>query len=120
MYSVVLLAALSAADGSVGAGLRGYPVSHCPNCGCGYGAGYGGPNAGDFWPGYSGWGGCGGYASPAYGIPMTPLVTPLPKRAIDPDDRRLDDGKKKKAADDDADADKPRKRRPKKPDDEDE
>jgi uncharacterized protein (TIGR03000 family) len=118
MYSVVLLAALSAADGSVGAGFcRAYPVSHCPNCA--YGAGYSGPKGGDFWPGYSCWGGCGGYASPAYGVPMTPLVTPLPKRPVDPDDQRLD-GKKKKAGEDDEDADKPKKRRKKPADDEDE
>jgi uncharacterized protein (TIGR03000 family) len=33
---------------------------------------------GGHWPGYACWGGCGGYASPAYGVPMTPLVMPAP------------------------------------------
>jgi uncharacterized protein (TIGR03000 family) len=114
MYSVVLLAALSAADGSVGAGFVGYPVRHCPNCGA-YGAGYyPHSNAGDFWPGYSCYGGCGGYASPAYGLPMTPLIMPLPKQPA-ADDKL--DGKKKKGTDEDDEADRPKRRKPK-PDEE--
>jgi uncharacterized protein (TIGR03000 family) len=131
MYSVVLLAALSAADGSVAMGHKAYPTSHCPGYGCPYGAGYHNPNGGDLWPGYSCWGGCGGYASAAYGVPMTPLINPRPPRVPDPDDKTGDgngkkngDGKgKKKPADDDDEDDtgKMKKSKPKKPaDDEDE
>src|SRR5262249_48639412 len=122
MYSVVLLAALSAADGSVGMNpfCKAYPTSHCPSCGCpgGFGSPY--PKTGDLWPGFSCWGGCGGYASPAYGVPMTPLVTPPPKRVEDPDEVKPDDGTPKKKPIDDEDTDRPKKKKPKKPIDDDE
>jgi uncharacterized protein (TIGR03000 family) len=86
MYSVVMLAALTAGEQAPSFHHKGYHWNG------GYGACYGGcygvgyhgwggwgqPYGGYGWPGYSGWGGCGGYASAAYGVPMTPLVTPPP------------------------------------------
>jgi uncharacterized protein (TIGR03000 family) len=120
MYGVVLLAALSAADGSVAMGHKAYPTSHCPCYGCPVGFGHHGPNGGDLWPGYSCWGGCGGYASPAYGVPMTPLVNPPPPRVADPEDKKTNGGKprKKPSDDDDDDTARPKSKPKKPPDDE--
>lgn len=119
MYGIVLLVALSAADGSIGVGKKGYPrpTYHDPV----YPGGYRTLDGGYQWPGYACWGGCGGYASPAYGVPMTPLVTPRPPLA-DPDDKtpkkdangKATDGKGKKPADDDDDEKEMKKTPPKK------
>jgi uncharacterized protein (TIGR03000 family) len=98
MYGFVLLAALSAGEGSPAwgygwtggygahAGYAGYDGGYGlgPWCRWGaqygscYGMGYGGwglpyggygPGFGPGWPGYACFGGCGGYSSPAYGVP---------------------------------------------------
>jgi uncharacterized protein (TIGR03000 family) len=90
MYSVILLAALTAGEGAPS---HGWGFAKC-NYGSCYGACYGvgyhgwggwglpyggyGPVPGAHWPGYACWGGCGGYASPAYGYPMTPWIAPTP------------------------------------------
>lgn len=80
MFSVILVAALTQ---SVPAG-HGYSHhQYGANYGACYGVGYGGWYAGGwglpyggYWAGYSGWGGCGGYDSVAYGMtPMTVLPT---------------------------------------------
>lgn len=88
MYTIVMLAALSAAEESSATGRRGYPTPqhrdfHTP-----------GPNldGGYHWPGYACWGGCGGYAGAAYGHKLTPLVAPIPPRVytLDEEEKQID------------------------------
>jgi uncharacterized protein (TIGR03000 family) len=110
MYSVVLLAALSSADGAVGVGKKAYPTPmyHSPGMPWVH---Y--PAGGYHWPGYACWGGCGGYASPAYGFPMTPLVNPPPPLPDYPDEdnngKKPEDRKKPKDDDDPVPPKKPKK-----------
>jgi uncharacterized protein (TIGR03000 family) len=81
MYGLVLLAALSASEGAAGHDTGYRPPKHPGPLGWpGYHnhGGWGLPYGGYGWPGYAGWGACGGYASAAYGVPMTPHVTPPP------------------------------------------
>lgn len=124
MYTVVLLAAMTTSGGAP-AGHKGHVPSSCPNCWPGYhnSGGWGLPYGGYNWPGYACWGGCGGYASAAYGVPMTPLLTPPPPRAYDPDededggkDKKGGNGKKKSGKDEgDESEGKDKKGKPKKP-----
>lgn len=119
MYAVVLLVALSGAQEA--AGHKGYPTPHHHSHP--YPGGYHVLNGGYHWPGYACWGGCGGYASPAYGVPMTPLINPIPPRVyqLAEEERKLDEeikkreGDKKKGPgkppiDDDDDTPKPKKK----------
>ena len=129
MYGIVLLAALSATQESAGIGWKGYPTPEHhsqPYPWCGYPTLNGGYN----WPGYACWGGCGGYASAAYGVPMTPIVNPLPPYRLEDEDKDRkkgkDDGngmdkpggKKKPAPDDEYEP--PKKKPPTNPEDNDE
>ena len=139
MYSLVLMAALTTGEGS--ANWHKHDLScnygHCyGGCyGVGYhgwggwgqpygGYGYGGPGvkAWDY-PGYACWGGCGGYASPAYGVPMTPLVAPPPPPSVPDRDRTRDrdsdaDKDKDKEKDKEKDKSKDKGKDKKEPDDE--
>jgi uncharacterized protein (TIGR03000 family) len=96
MYGIVLLLALGGAQETVCLGWKAYPTHRCP---CDH---YHGPlppfNHSYLWPGYACWGGCGGYASPAYGVPMTPLINPIPPRVytLADEERKLDEKIKEK------------------------
>jgi uncharacterized protein (TIGR03000 family) len=127
MYSMVLMAALTAGEGS--ANWHGWSLGH--NYGACYGAcygvgyhgwgGWGHPYGGYGWPGYACWGGCGGYASAAYGVPMTPLVVPppyVPAPEKDKDKDKEPDDEKKMDKDKDKDKEKGKKKgKPPEPDD---
>lgn len=115
MYAMVLVMALTEAQES--ASHKGYPVTHCcrPH--------YQGPNVnlngGYNWPGYACYGGCGGFAGPAYGYPMSPMINPIPPRVytLAEEEKKLDEElrkkeeRKKKAQDDDDDTGKKKRKK---------
>ncbi|MFO0876784.1 MAG: TIGR03000 domain-containing protein [Gemmataceae bacterium] len=93
MYSVVLMAALTATESAPAHGGHKIPYGVCygPCYGACY-TGYQGPihahggwgmPYGGYWSGYACWGGCGGYASPAYGMPLPPVMLPSTYSAPD-------------------------------------
>src|SRR5262245_48707836 len=99
MYGMVLLVALTAADESAGLGWKGYPTPqyHNPH----WPGGYHTLNGGYHWPGYACWGGCGGFAGPAYGVPLTPFVSPVPPRVyqLADEEKKVDEANKQKEKD---------------------
>lgn len=94
MYGVVLLAALTATEQAPAHGwtkTHGYGVCYGPCYGVCYtgwqgpvhaNGGWGMPYGG-YWAGYACWGGCGGYASAAYGMPMPTVQLPSTYAPLD-------------------------------------